>query len=156
MIELTTGVVFLMSSLYGAGLHSYNPPGANDSDKDSAKKEESVTFTSGHITDPKLMEAYLRKVYADTPILVEIARCESEFRQFDKNGKLILGRVDNRDTGVMQINKGYHAETAEKLGIDVDTIDGNIAFAKYLYSKYGVQPWSASAPCWDKAGIARK
>jgi len=26
-----------------------------------------------------------------------------------------------------------------------------VAFAKYLYGKYGVQPWSASAPCWSKS-----
>jgi len=102
------------------------------------------------------MESFLRKTYADTPILVEIARCESEFRQFDKNGKLLLGRVDNADIGVMQINERYHGVTAKTLGIDIRTVEGNVAFAKYLHGKYGVQPWSASAPCWSKSDIARK
>ncbi len=50
----------------------------------------------------------------------------------------------------MQINKRYHGKTAEELGLDLNTIEDNLAYARHLYEKQGTQPWSASAPCWQK------
>ncbi len=152
MLELTTGVVFLMSSLYGSGQsdnHIQTINAATDQVQATMTQIIKVSSFSPSIE----MEAYLKDEYAETPILVEIARCESEFRQFDKNGKLVHGRANPADVGVMQINEFYHGETAKKMGIDVRTVEGNVAFAKYLYGKYGSSPWSASKPCWSKANI---
>ncbi len=157
MIELTTGVVFLMSSLYGAGHGEARltamAAAASDSVGD-ATTTETRSFTEQ--IEVNSVEAYLRKEFADTPLLVEIARCESNFHQFDKNGELIHGIVNKADVGVMQINKMYHAETALKLKIDLNTLEGNAAFGKYLYSKYGSSPWSASKPCWGTSELAKK
>jgi hypothetical protein len=50
----------------------------------------------------------------------------------------------------MQINLGYHGETAQKMGLDLNSIDDNVAFARYLYEKYGAKPWMSSSPCWSK------
>ena len=97
------------------------------------------------------MEEYLTNEYVDTPILVEVARCESEFRQFNKDGSVLRGRAVADDIGVMQINEMYHGTTAKNLGIDIYTLEGNVAYAKYLHNKYGTKPWSASKPCWSKA-----
>lgn len=139
-----------MSSLYGSGqsdnhiqlINAHSEPG-------QATTTQVVKIRS---FSPSIdMESYLREEYANTPVLVEIARCESEFRQFDKNGKLIRGRANAADVGVMQINEFYHANTARNMGIDIHTVEGNVAFAKYLYNKYGSSPWSASQPCWSKA-----
>jgi hypothetical protein len=155
MIELTTGVVFLMSSLYGAGQHGYEATAVAAIDGiNEANKEE--TLESRSLKAQKEMEAYLRKEFADTPILVEVARCESTLRQFHDDGRVVQGIVDKRDTGVMQINTYYHGPTAEKLGLDLKTVEGNVAYAKYLYGKYGTKPWSASKPCWSKAELALK
>jgi hypothetical protein len=63
---------------------------------------------------------------------------------------VVQGRQVPEDTGVMQINKTYHAKTAAKLGLNLDKLDDNLAYAKYLYDTQGVQPWSASEPCWGK------
>ncbi len=50
----------------------------------------------------------------------------------------------------MQINEYYHAKTAEKMGLDIYTLEGNMAYAKYLYEKNGLSDWDASRPCWGK------
>ncbi len=102
---------------------------------------------------PITLEDHVREVFKDTPILAEVARCESEFRQFGTDGKIIRGEVNKHDIGVMQINEGYHKEQAEKLGYDLYTLDGNIAYAKALYADQGTQPWKASKPCWGKAEV---
>lgn len=152
MLELTSGVMFLMSSLYGPG-HSYNHINMiNTVNAESSTKVQATTTKTNILAGARRIdvENYLIQEYADTPILVEIARCESEFRHYGSDGNVLRGRVEPDDIGVMQINKFYHGDKAKEMGIDIYTIDGNIEFAKYLYKKYGNKPWSASAPCWSK------
>jgi hypothetical protein len=152
MIEVATGVVFLMSSLYGAG-HA-NAQVANV--VAAPTTGQATTTEVSTLTDPKDIEAYVRK-HANKPILVEIARCESTFSQYDQNGQVMRGKVNRYDVGVMQINEKYHAEEALKLGYDIYTVEGNLAFAEHLYSKYGSDPWSASSKCWShSADLAQK
>lgn len=144
MIEITTSIAFLLASMYGT-----TTPIADTSVKINASTTNNDSIVTVTI-DKKTLEKYLRENYADTPILVEIARCESTFSHYDKNGEIIRGRVNKADVGVMQINEKYHLEDAEKLGYDIRTIEGNVGYAKYLYKKYGAEPWSASSPCWSK------
>lgn len=90
--------------------------------------------------------------FGDTPVLAEIARCESTYRHIDETtGEILRGRVDSRDVGVMQINEHYHLSTSKALGYDIYTFEGNMAYAKYLYNKKGLAPWSASKPCWSNS-----
>ena len=105
---------------------------------------------------PKNAEGIVRAAYKDTPLLIEIARCESTFTQTYSDGEVVRGRVNNADVGVMQINEKYHSEKALKMGLDLHTIEGNIAYGKYLYETQGAQPWSASSPCWSKTQKAAK
>jgi len=100
------------------------------------------------LTLPMNVETYLNQYFADTPIMVEIARCESQFRQFIHEGEVIRGRVNKYDIGVMQINELYHKEKAQELGYDIFSLDGNLGFAKWLYEKYGTKPWNSSSKCW--------
>lgn len=95
-------------------------------------------------------EQIVRSYFKDTPIMIEIARCESTFRHTLSDGSILQGRVDPADTGVMQINKRYHEKTAISLDLNLDDIYDNMAYARYLYDNQGTQPWSASAPCWGK------
>ena len=97
------------------------------------------------------VEQYVRHYFKNDPILAEVAKCESWFRQFDKDGKVIRGIQVREDVGVMQINETYHKVTAEKLGFDIYSLDGNLSYAKYLYERQGTQPWSASERCWSKS-----
>lgn len=95
-------------------------------------------------------EAVVREYFADIPVMIQVARCESTFRHTLADGTVLRGYVDNRDTGVMQINTYYHGETADTMGLDLEDIYDNMAYARDLYERQGTQPWSASAPCWSR------
>lgn len=96
-------------------------------------------------------EAVVRNYFSDIPVMIEIARCESTFRHTLEDGSVLQGRVDPADTGVMQINKRYHLKAATAMNLNLDDINDNMAYARHLYEKQGVQPWSASAPCWNRS-----
>lgn len=100
------------------------------------------------------VEGIVRSYFADIPVMIQVARCESTFRHTLKDGSVLAGRVDPADTGVMQINKRYHEATATALGLDLNDIYDNMAYARHLYEKQGTQPWSASAPCWNAGALA--
>lgn len=101
------------------------------------------------------IEAKVRAYFSDIPVMVEVSRCESHFRQFDKNGNTFRGVVNNKDVGVMQVNEHYHLKRAEKLGYDLYSVEGNLAYARLLYKESGTQPWSSSSPCWGKTAAAQ-
>lgn len=90
--------------------------------------------------------------------MIRIAWCESRFRQYDKDGTLFRGKVNSSDVGVMQINTYYHLNTAKKMGLDLETVEGNMAYAKYLYEREGTTPWNSSSACWihNNAEVAFK
>lgn len=141
MIELTTAVFFLVSSLYGGGADI-----AVAQDLSNSESTQSDTAIAMPIT----LESYVREYFIETPILAEIAKCESRFRQVGKDGEVLRGEVNNSDLGLLQVNEYYHGEKAQDLGFDLTTVNGNLAYAKYLYDKEGTQPWSASKKCWSK------
>jgi hypothetical protein len=82
--------------------------------------------------------------------MVAIAGCESHYRQFDAVGNVFRGEINNLDVGVMQINERYHLQAATKLNIDLDTIEGNMNYARLLYEREGTTPWASSKGCWGK------
>ncbi len=92
----------------------------------------------------------VRNFTSDKPLMAEIASCESHFRQYEKNGSVLRGRVNNKDVGLFQINEYYHLERSKKLGYDIYSVEGNMAYARRLYSEEGPTPWSSSSPCWSK------
>ena len=98
---------------------------------------------------PKDVEGIVRSYFKDIPILAEVARCESTFTHIDpETGTVKRGHMNSSDLGVMQINEYYHGERAARLGYEITKLEDNLAYARYLYEKEGVQPWSASQHCW--------
>jgi hypothetical protein len=93
-------------------------------------------------------QTYVADYFSDIPVMIDIASCESHFKQYDSDGSVYRGAVNHGDVGIMQVNEYYHAAAAEKLGLDLYTIEGNVAYARYLYQKEGTQPWVSSKPCW--------
>jgi len=93
-------------------------------------------------------EAEVRKYFSDIPVMIQVARCESGFRHTLEDGTVLKGRVDPRDTGVMQINSFYHGKKAAELGLDLLNLEDNMAYARYLYETQGIAPWNASSSCW--------
>ena len=90
----------------------------------------------------------MRDYFRDIPIMVEVAYCESRFRHFDENGNLLHGEENYSDLGVMQINEYYHGDTAKRFGLDLRTLEGNLAYARNLYEREGTTPWLSSSRCW--------
>ncbi len=101
------------------------------------------------ISKNKTVKQQVEEYFSDIPMLVRVAECESRFQQYDTDGSVFRGVV-SADVGVMQINERYWSDTAEKLGIDLHTTQGNMVYARYLYNKEGLRPWSASSHCWAK------
>jgi len=99
---------------------------------------------------PQSIQAQIVKTFGSGSIMLDVAKCESGFRQFDKNGNVLRGRENNNDIGLFQINTTYHLEQSQKMGIDIFTLKGNIQYAKYLYVSSGTTPWNWSKHCWGK------
>ena len=95
-------------------------------------------------------EQYVRQYFSDIPIMIQIARCESTFRQLDDSGEVHRGNVNSEDVGVMQINEHYQLQTAEKENYNIYTLQGNTAYARALYDKQGTAPWDSSKACWGQ------
>lgn len=110
-----------------------------------------LSTTSPYTASSTTLESYVREYYKDTPVLAEIARCESHFTQYTDRGNILRGREVSTDVGVMQINETYHAAAARRMGYDIYTLQGNLAYAQAIYEKSGAAPWTASASCWGKA-----
>ncbi len=151
MIELITTSLFVFSSIYGT-------PAIANADTISTTTAPSVTVNKEETTiENKLLtkkqlelKQKAQEYFKDYPILVKIAGCESKFRQYDSKGNVLKGQINKGDLGLMQINKYYHAEKAKKLEFDLETVEGNMAYAKYLYEKEGEKPWMSSSKCWKQ------
>lgn len=99
-------------------------------------------------SDKYSVEQKVTVYFADIPVMKEVARCESHFRQTTLDGSVLRGEAVKQDVGVMQINERYHGKSAEELGLDIYTLEGNLMYARHLYDRQGTAPWSASAKCW--------
>jgi len=82
--------------------------------------------------------------------MIEISRCESGWTHYKEDGSVLRGRVDARDSGAMQVNKGYHEKAATQMGLNIDVLEDNLAYARHLYNEQGVAPWKASRGCWGE------
>ena len=94
----------------------------------------------------------MRSYYRDIPILVEVARCESHFRQYDATGVVLKNNQGSSALGVMQIMASYHEQAAKELGWSIRDLEGNLAYARWLYEREGLRPWEASRYCWGSEG----
>lgn len=128
--------------------------GIGNSAPATVKPEVKVTQT---VSEKKIVknptEEYVRKYFRDIPIMIEVSRCESHFAQFDANGDILRGVVNNQDVGVMQINEHYHLDTAQDNNYNLYSVEGNTAYARKLYMQSGTDPWISSKPCWGKAQL---
>lgn len=120
------------------------------SQKAEVKVEVKAEADISNATSTEDIRRITKEYFKDTPILAEIARCESTYRQFSSEGVPLRGIVNRADVGVMQINEKYHLSRSKKLGIDINTLEGNLKYGALLYKEQGSRPWSASKPCWGK------
>ena len=153
IIGIATGLLFLLQTTTGTNTTPTMPmttplTTSTPANGSSLKTEDPIPRKE----NKKLVtvEQEVRVYFRDIPQLAEIAKCESHFRHTDTDGNIFHGEENDKDIGVMQINEDYHLEAAEKLGIDIYTLKGNMTYARYLYGKQGVRPWSSSKSCWNQ------
>ena len=79
--------------------------------------------------------------------MAEIVGCESGFKLKAFNPH---NRNGSTDSGLFQINS-VHRKEAKRLGIDLDTIEGQFKYAKILVQKNGYRDWV----CAKKLGIVK-
>jgi len=108
------------------------------------------TQSNNSSSKKKTTKEIVKEYFADTPILADVASCESQFIQFNLDGTIHRGWINPQDVGVMQINEKYHLSDSIKLGFDIYTLEGNMAYAKHLYKTQGTRPWEYSSHCWNK------
>jgi len=149
MIQIIATTVLVLSSIYGGSTITADASIAATTTAPGATSRVEEQATNKILTSKELEEK-VKTYFKDDPILVDIARCESQFRQVDAKGNILRGKINKGDLGIMQINEYYHADKALELGFDLKTVDGNLAYAKYLYNKEGVQPWISSSKCWNQ------
>ena len=92
----------------------------------------------------------LEKVgYKNFRKLRRVAFAESGFRQFDSNGDVLRGTLNEKDIGIFQVSETYWLEKSLELGYDIYTVNGNIEMAVWIYNNYGTQPWAWSKKGWE-------
>ena len=105
--------------------------------------------------EAQTVQQYVQTYFADEPIMIAIADCESHFTQLDKDGKVVKNPHSSA-VGVYQIMASIHATSAdENLGLNIYTLQGNAAYARYLYESQGTAPWNDSKSCWGKSAAAK-
>jgi hypothetical protein len=151
MIEIITTSLFVLSSVYGAPIVASADTISTTTTPLVTVNKQEITIEKRFLTEKQLeLEKKAKEYFKDDPILVKIAGCESQFRQYDANGDTLKGKVNKGDLGLMQINKYYHADKADQLGFNLDNVEGNMAYAKYLYDREGSKPWNSSSKCWKQ------
>jgi hypothetical protein len=137
----------------------YVPVEKMDTEAMLVKKAESKTRTVTTVTYQKSAER-VQLASAGTPSEAELMRriswCESRWRQFDENGRVLRGEVDPRDSGKFQVNTYYHLTDSLKLGLDIFTEAGNEAYAWHLLRTKGTRPWEASRYCWSSEEVLKE
>jgi hypothetical protein len=101
------------------------------------------------------VKEYVEIYFADAPLMIDIARCESRFRQFDKNGD-ILKNPTSSAIGIFQIMSSLHKASGAKMDMDINSVEGNLEYARYLYETEGTKPWASSKGCWGETLVAKK
>ena len=86
------------------------------------------------------------------PILHKIARAESGDSQVGRDGQVVVhvNTDGTYDIGRYQINSRWNAE-ATKLGYNLYVEKDNEAFARYLFTNYGSEPWHSSIARWNRS-----
>jgi hypothetical protein len=92
------------------------------------------------------VEDLVRFSFSGAPDMITVAKCESGFKQFRADGSVVAGGSSGQYIGIFQIDKNIHATRAQGLGYDINTVGGNIDYARYLYSASGTNPWKGCLP----------
>jgi hypothetical protein len=109
--------------------------------------------------DPEFVEAKVREYFADIPVMIKIAKCESGFKQYQEDGSLTVSKAVSKKTrkrvssasGAFQILYIGHFESwSSSDDTNITTLEGNLRFARMMYEESGTSPWAESKKCWKR------
>lgn len=146
-------LIITASSTIGPAL-ALNPLITNEFDSNQAfvqtysLVERPTSAASAAIYDQIIDLSAKYGLHTDTAL--RIAKCESTFRQYDENDKVLRGQNNSADVGVFQINEKYHLGRSEALNLDIHQTHDNIEYAMWLMKKEGNRHWNWSKSCWNK------
>jgi hypothetical protein len=89
------------------------------------------------------VERIVRGAFSDKPDMIIIAKCESGFRQFNSDGSVLRGGAGKHYVGIFQIDENIHRAAGLNMGLDIDTLEGNVGYAYHMYSTSGSRPWNS-------------
>lgn len=112
----------------------------------STTEATAVTKSTTTKLTPAEIETKVRTYFADVPVMIEIAKCESKFRQFTDAGSVFYGGAGGGMVGIFQFYEAIHKNAALALGFDLTTVDGNLGYARHLYGVQGTKPWVSCVP----------
>lgn len=141
------GVLVLGVSLFASTAHAQATTTEASAATTSAVATEVVRTNEG-------MEQKVRTYFADIPTMIEIARCESRFRQYADSGNALRGGLGAGMVGLYQVYDKIHRAAASAMGHDIDTPEGNMGYARHLYESQGTDPWLSSFACWGSSTSA--
>ena len=110
---------------------------------------KSTAVASSSLATRAEVEKRVREYFKDAPNMIEIARCESNFRQFTDAGNVLRGGMGGQMVGVYQFYESVHSSAAKALGFDISSLEGNLAYARHVYEAQGTTPWSSGQSCWS-------
>ncbi len=105
-----------------------------------AQSVQAQTFT------PAQIERVVSMYFSDAPEMVEVARCESGMRHYLPDGRVLRGGTGGMMIGLFQLHEGYHRAPAVAMGINIDSLVGNLLYARHLYNQQGATPWRQCVP----------
>lgn len=91
----------------------------------------------------------IKAVFADAPIMVRVAMCESGLVHRE-NGELLRNKNGSSARGAFQVMMSYHGPKMKKMGLDPRRTDEYLAYVRFLYDQQKLAPWSESKRCWSK------
>ena len=138
---LLCGLLFF--GFFGSTLSESCPPFDAKQLKIALGELETARVAKLLSADQIIIKRQIEAYFADVPEMVRIAGCESSFRQFEKDGGVVISPTG--DYGLFQINKKVWHGRARELGLDYEksTAD-NLRMARHIYEKQGLKAWTCS------------
>lgn len=152
--NVLTGVAVFLIIIFGQTFSAQAATGSVSSSSLVTTVATSTTATTSALVatsspvklTPAEIEKRVREYFADVPVMIDIARCESKFRQFTDSGNVLRGGSGGMMVGVFQFFESVHSNAAKNLGFDLLTVEGNLGYARHLYQQSGTTPWASCVP----------
>jgi len=112
------------------------------------RPDGSVSVNSGSGSEHTATSSHQQGIDAQ---LKKICSCESGWQHYESDGITVRrGKINTDDIGICQINQKHWSDEARRLGVNLFVEEDNIQMARWIYERYGTQPWNWSKECWSR------